>query len=107
MDYGGTRKGVRESATTGQTSFGDEEGLNLSLPVEGFELYRHKKNAEKMRARKWHGFYRARRTEQGDYEIRSVPSMLGEHSVPGASCPRRASSSITKRWTCKPPQPTL
>jgi hypothetical protein len=62
--------------------FDDEEGPDLTPPGEGFELYRHK-NADEMRTKKWHGCYWARRTEEGDYEIRSVPSMLGEHSVPG------------------------
>jgi hypothetical protein len=62
--------------------FDDQEEPNLIPPGEGFELYRHK-DADKMRIRNWHGYYWARRTEEGDYEIRSVPSMLGEHSVPG------------------------
>jgi hypothetical protein len=30
----------------------------------------------------------SRRTEQGDYEIRSVPSMLGEHSMSGGVMPK-------------------
>ena len=38
--------------------------------------------------RRWHGYYWARRTQQGDYEIRSVPSSLGEHSVPGGVMPK-------------------
>jgi hypothetical protein len=67
--------------------FDDEEGPDLTSPGEGFELYRHK-NAEKMRTRKWHGYYWAKRTEEGDYEIRSVPSMLGEHSMQGGVMPR-------------------
>jgi hypothetical protein len=41
-----------------------------------------------MRTKNWRGYYWARRTEQGDYEIRSVPSSLGEHSVPGGVMPR-------------------
>jgi hypothetical protein len=68
--------------------FDDEgEGSNLTPPDEGFELYRHK-DAEKMRMKGWHGYYWARRTEQGDYEIRSVPSSLGEHSMPGGVMPK-------------------
>ncbi len=67
--------------------FDDEEGPDLSPPGEGFELYRHK-DAEKVKTKNWHGYYWARRTEEGDYEIRSVPSMLGEHSVPGGIMPR-------------------
>lgn len=67
--------------------FDDEEGPDLSPPGEGFELYRHK-DAEMMKTKNWHGYYWAKLTKQGDYEIRSVPSMLGEHSVPGGIMPR-------------------
>jgi hypothetical protein len=67
--------------------FDDEEGPDLTSPGEGFELYRHK-GAEKMKTRNWHGYFWARRTGEGHYEIRSVPSMLGEHSVPGGIMPR-------------------
>lgn len=62
--------------------FGDEQGPDLTPPEGGFELCRYK-NADQMRTKHWHGYYWARRTKQGDYEIRSVPSTLGEHSVPG------------------------
>ena len=31
---------------------------------------------------------RPKRTEQGDYEIRSAPSMLGEHSMSGGVMPK-------------------
>ena len=65
----------------------DEEGLDLTPPEVGFELYRHK-DAERMKTKGWHGYYWARRTEQGDYEIRSVPSSLGEHSVSGGVMPK-------------------
>jgi hypothetical protein len=41
-----------------------------------------------MRTKGWHGYYWARLTEQGDYEIRGVPSSLGEHSRPGGVFPR-------------------
>ena len=64
------------------STFGDEEGPEFTPPEEGFELYRYK-NAEKMRTRRWHGYYWASRTEQRDYEIRSVPSALGMHSTLG------------------------
>jgi hypothetical protein len=40
-----------------------------------------------IRTRGWYGYYWARRTEQGHYEIRSVPPMLGQHSVPGGIMP--------------------
>jgi hypothetical protein len=62
--------------------FDDQEVPDFSPPGEGFELYRHK-DAQKMRTKNWHGYYWARQNEEGDYEIRSVPSALGEHSVPG------------------------
>jgi hypothetical protein len=67
--------------------FDDDEGYDLTPPGEGFELYRHK-DADEMGTRNWHGYYWARCTEEGDYEIRSVPSMLGEHSVPGGVMPK-------------------
>ena len=67
--------------------FDDEDGPDLASPGEGFELYRHK-DADKMRTKGWHGYYWARRTEEGDYELRSVPSTLGEHSVQGGIFPK-------------------
>ena len=73
--------------SNGRLPFDDEEGLDLTPPEEGFELYRHK-DTEKMRTKSWSGYYWARRTEQGDYEIRSVPASLGEHSVPGGVMPK-------------------
>jgi hypothetical protein len=60
----------------------DDVVLERLWPEGGFELYRYK-IADKMRTKNWHGYYWARRTEDGDYEIRSVPSTLGEHSAPG------------------------
>lgn len=63
------------------------EGLNLTPPEGGYELYRHK-NAEEMKTKDWHGYYWARRNEAGDYEIRSVPSSSGEPSVPGGVFPK-------------------
>jgi hypothetical protein len=65
----------------------DEEGPDLTPPGEGYELYRHN-DAEKVGTRRWHGYYWARRTQQGEYEICSVPSSLGEHSVPGGVMPK-------------------
>lgn len=55
-------------------------------PGEGYELYRHR-NAANMKTRNWHGLYWARRTAEGEYEIRSVPTMLGEPSAPGGKMP--------------------
>jgi hypothetical protein len=68
--------------------FGDQDGPGLNPPAEGFELYRYK-NADEMTTKNWHGYYWARRTSEGDYEIRSVPSTLGEHSVPGGVMPKQ------------------
>ena len=56
-------------------------------PAEGFELYRHKKVGE-MKTKSWHGYYWARRNEEGDYEIRSLPVSLGEPSAPGGVFPK-------------------
>ncbi len=78
--------------------FSGEEGPDLIPPGEGFELYRHK-DAEKMSTENWHGYYWAKRTEQGDYEIRSVPSMLGEHSVAGGVMPREGFEEHYERVT--------
>jgi hypothetical protein len=67
---------------------GDDDVVFGRLPPDGgFELYRHK-NAGK-RTKTWHGHYWARVTEEGDYELRSVPSTLGEHSMPGGIFPRK------------------
>ncbi len=60
---------------------------DLTPPDEGFELYRHR-NAETIKTRNWHGLYWARRTEEGDYELRSVPTSLGEPSAPGGVMPK-------------------
>jgi hypothetical protein len=76
--------------------FDDQEGLNLTPPREGFELYQHK-DADQMRTKHWHGYYWAKPTKEGDYEIRSVPFMLGEHSVPESVFRRRVSRSTTRR----------
>jgi hypothetical protein len=65
------------------TPHGDDNVVLERFPPEGgFELYRYK-NADQMRTQNWHGCYWARRSREGDYEVRSVPSTLGEHSVPG------------------------
>ena len=71
---------AREDSSPG----GDLEGLDPTPPEGGYELYRHK-NAGGMETRNWHGLYWARRNEEGDYEIRSVPTSLGETSVPGGT----------------------
>jgi hypothetical protein len=45
-----------------------------------------------MRTRRWYGYYWARPTEKGDYEIHNVPSMLEEHLVPGGLMPKEGFS---------------
>ena len=65
----------------------DLEGLDPTPPEGGYELYRHK-NAGETKAKNWHGLYWARRNEEGDYEIRSVPTALGELSAPGGTFSR-------------------
>ena len=65
----------------------EREDFELTPPGEGFELYRHRKVRE-MRTEGWHGCYWAKRTEGGAYEIRTVPSSLGEPSAQGGTFPR-------------------
>ncbi len=67
----------------------DDVVLERLWPEGGFELYRYK-NVDKMRTKNWHGYYWAKRTERGDYNIRSVPSTLGEHSVPEGIFPKES-----------------
>jgi hypothetical protein len=66
----------------------EEEGPDLTPPEEGYELYRHTDSAN-MATTNWHGYYWARRIEEGDYEIRTVPSSLGEASASGGVFPKR------------------
>ena len=67
--------------------FDDQNDADLRPPAEGFQLYRHR-YADEMTTKGWHGYYWARRTLEGNYEIRSLPSSLGEHSVPGGVMPK-------------------
>ena len=55
-------------------------------PEGGYKLYRHR-NADARHTRDWQGYYWARRTAGGDYEIRSVPASLGEPSTPAGTVP--------------------
>ncbi len=75
----------RDDLARGEEGLGELEGP--VPPGEGYELYRHK-NPEEMGTKNWHGRYWARRNEEGDYEIRSVPSSLGEPSMPGGVFPK-------------------
>ena len=59
---------------------------SLEPPEGGYKLYRHR-NAHDLRTRDWHGYYWARRTASGDYEIRSVPASLGEPSTAAGTVP--------------------
>ena len=59
---------------------------SLQPPEGGYRLHRHR-NAGHLRTRDWHGYYWARRTADGDYEIRSVPASLGEPSTPAGTVP--------------------
>jgi hypothetical protein len=63
------------------------ESLNLTPPGVGFELYRHK-NAGNTATREWSGLYWARRSEAGDYEIRTVTKEGEAYSVTGGVFPR-------------------
>lgn len=75
------------AARAGTASGDDWEGLDPIPPESGYELYRHK-NAGEMETKNWHGHYWARQNEEGDYEVRSVPTSLGEHSAPGGTFPK-------------------
>jgi hypothetical protein len=74
----------------------EREGPDLTPPGEGFELYQHRKAGE-TRTRRWHGYYWARRTEEGEYEIRTVPSSLGEPSARGGLFPKEGFENRYKK----------
>jgi hypothetical protein len=76
---------------------GDDDVVLERVPPEGgFDLYRYK-DAEKMRTTSWRGYYWARHTAEGDYEIRSVPAMPSEHSVPGGIFPEVAFEKLYEK----------
>jgi len=66
-----------------------DEDLNLVPLEEGFELYRYK-NVEGMTTRGWSGLYWARKSEAGDYEIRTVTKKGEGYSYPGGVFPKEA-----------------
>ena len=68
----------------------------LSRPEPGYELYRHR-NAAALGTEGWNGLYWARRTESGDYEIRSVPTSLGEPSARGGVFPGESFERLYER----------
>ncbi len=59
-------------------------------------MYRHR-NADVTRTRGWHGLYWARRDGAGDYEIRSVPTSLGEPSVDAGTMPGEGFERLYQR----------
>ena len=63
-----------------------DEGLNLTPPGEGFQLWRHR-NAGRLGTEDWSGLYWARRDEEGGYEIRSVLREGEAYSYPGGVFP--------------------
>ncbi len=65
-------------------------------PGAGYELYRHRAG-ETLETKGWHGLYWARTTESGDYELRSVPTSLGEPSAPGGIMPRDGFERLYER----------
>ena len=70
--------------------------IRPSPPEKGYELYRHR-NADALGTEGWNGLYWARRTESGDYEIRSVPTSLGELSARGGVFPRESFERLYER----------
>ena len=67
-----------------------DEGLNLSPPGEGFELWCHR-NSGRLGTEGWSGLYWARREEEGGYEIRSVLREGEAYSYPGGVFPAATS----------------
>ena len=65
-------------------------------PEPGYELYRHR-DAASMQTKGWHGLYWARPTGSGGYEIRSVPTSLGEPSSPGGVMPEEGFERLYER----------
>ena len=62
------------------------EGLNLTPPGEGFELWCHR-NSGRLGTVGWSGLYWARRDEEGGYEIRSILREGEAYSYPGGVFP--------------------
>ena len=76
---------------------GHYEGLDLTPPEEGFELYRHK-NAEGLGTRGWTGLYWARRAKGGGgFEIRGVLRKGEAYSYPGGVFPGEAFERFYER----------
>jgi hypothetical protein len=82
------RRGPEVGPRGGRVAEERHEGLNLTPPAEGFELYRHKRAANTA-TRGWSGLYWARRNEAGDYEIRSILKEGEGYSVTGGIFPKK------------------
>ena len=93
-----SREGVysKENRKGALVSAPHEDRERLTPPGAGYELYRHKAT-EALETKGWHGLYWARRTESGDYEIRSVPTSLGEPFAPGGIIPRDGFERLYER----------
>jgi hypothetical protein len=76
----------------------DKVVLNRTPPEEGYELYLHR-NSKNLATKGWHGYFWARHNGAGDYEIRSVPTSEGEHSVPGGVFPKEDFERLYKKVT--------
>jgi hypothetical protein len=81
------RRGEADRPREGNMGKELDEGLNLTPPKEGFELYRHM-NAQEMTTQGWSGLYWARKNEAGDYEIRAVTREGDAYSVTGGIFPK-------------------
>jgi hypothetical protein len=71
------------------------EGLNLTPPGEGFELWRHR-NSGRLGTEGWSGLYWARRAA-GGYEIRTLTREGEAFSYPAGLFPREAFERIYER----------
>ncbi len=50
-----------------------------------------------MRTRGWHGHFWARLNQDGDYDLRSVPTSLGEPPARAGTAPREAFERLYER----------
>jgi hypothetical protein len=80
-----------------------KEGLNLTPPEEGFELYRYK-NAKQMTTQGWSGLYWARKNVAGEYEIRAVTKEGEGYSYPGGAFSKEAFERLYEKAYDIPPQ---
>jgi hypothetical protein len=76
--------------------FDDQDGPVLRPPEEGFELYRYK-DADEMTTKGWHGYYWPDVRWRATMRSVACPPRSVSTRCPEASCPRRDSSSTTRR----------